>query len=146
MSTRELSVNRPVKVNRIWLAGIAAVVASVLANLVARALVLAALPLPEGFAPLQAPAIITFTVLGVVAATIVYAIVARVSKNPVRTYIIVAAVALIVSILPNFNLMGNPSAFPMPGGTPEVFGALIVFHVVAAVVSVAVLIGMTRKA
>jgi hypothetical protein len=137
----------PIDLRRIWLAGLVAVVASVAANLIVRALLFAVLDLPGDFPPFQVGAIAMLTTLGVVAATIVFAIVARFARNPVKTYAIIAAVALVLSILPNLASMANPDAipFPFPGASPLAFGVLIIFHIVAAVVAVAVLLGMTRR-
>ncbi len=38
----------------------------------------------------------------------------------------------------------NPAMFPFPGGTAAAFLVLILFHVIAAVVSVVVLIRLVR--
>jgi hypothetical protein len=55
----------------------------------------------------------------------------------------VAMVVLVLSIIPNFVMMANPGMMPFPGGSALTFGVLIVFHVVAGLVSVWVL---TRSA
>ncbi|MBX7252673.1 MAG: hypothetical protein K1X50_11875 [Candidatus Promineofilum sp.] len=62
-----------------------------------------------------------------------------------RTYVRVAVVALIISIIPNFLTMANPAMFPFPGGTATAFLALTVFHVLAAAVSVAVLLRLAGR-
>ena len=120
----------------IFKAAVFNVILAVIANLIILFILRAALGLPTDFPPLQVPAILIVTVIGTSLAGAAYAIVARLSKNPNRTYPIVAVIALIVSILPNFGAMANPSSFPFPGGSATTFGVLIVFHVVAALVSI----------
>lgn len=146
MTTRIPSSRAVERVNsrRIWLAGLVGILAAIVANLIVRALLFAALPLPENFPPLQVGSIIFFTVVFGVLATIVFSLVARFSARPVSTYKIIALVALIVSVLPNFAAMANPAAMPFPGGTPVAFGALIVFHVVGAAAIVTALLLLTR--
>lgn len=123
----------------LWQAGLLAIVGSVVANLIVRAIALALLDLPTDFPPLQAGSITFFTVVGTLGAVIVYAIIQGRSEQPARTFQIVAAVALVLSALPNVALAINPSAAPFPGGTSSAFIVLMLFHVVAAVVSVGAL-------
>lgn len=119
---------------KIGLVGLAAIVASIVANLIVLFAAKALLDLPAEFAPLQAGAIVTFTFIGTFLAMVAFWIISRVAKNPIRTYQIVAVVALILSIIPNIGLMFNPGMMPMPGdsATPLAAGVLIVFHFVAA--------------
>lgn len=151
MTTQTLNMKRQVRetvdARRIWLAGLVGIVASVAANLVLRALFFAVMPLPVDFPPLQAGAVATVTTIGTLAAAIVYALIVRFSARPVTVFRWVAVVALILSILPNLALVADPTAIPFPfaGASSMAFGVLIAFHIVAALVSVAVLTGMTRK-
>jgi hypothetical protein len=139
--------NRAERVNlRRWLpAAVVTIVAAVVANVLVLLLLKAILPLPEGFNPLLVGSVVFFSVLGTVAASIVFAIVAKLSRRPFHTYRVVAVVALILSIIPNFAAMANPAMFPFPGGSALAFGVLILFHVIAAVISVVVLTRMTRE-
>lgn len=131
--------------SRIWWVGIIGAAAAVAANLIVLFLLTALLPVPQDFAPLQAGAIAIFTFIGTALAAVAFALVVRYSKRPIRTYLIVAAAALVLSIIPNLGLMANPTAAPIPGGSTLGFGLLIIFHVVAALVSVFVLIKFTTK-
>jgi uncharacterized membrane protein YeaQ/YmgE (transglycosylase-associated protein family) len=120
-----------------WQKALLTIGAAVLANVVTRFIVgLAILAIPSNFDPLRYASIIAFTVLGAVGAVVAYWLIQRVSSNPNRTFTIVAVVALVLSILPNFGLMANPAAAPMPNGTPLGYGVLILFHVVAGVVCI----------
>lgn len=149
-STDKSSIVQPgdagkVILGRIWWVGLLGAAASVAANLILRAVFFMVLPLPDAFPPLQPAAIAAFTLIGTILAAVVFAVVVRFSRTPLRTFRIVAGVALVLSILPNFGLMVNPSAAPFPGGSALAFGILIVFHGVAALVCVEILTRMTRK-
>lgn len=130
---------------RIWKAGLLAIGASVVANLATFFVLSALLDLPTDFPPLSAGAIAFMTVLFTFIAVVVFAIVARVSKRPIRTYWIIATVAFVISIIPNLLAAMNPAIFPFPGGTTQAFLALIVFHVVAFLVTVGILTTRTIK-
>jgi hypothetical protein len=136
-----------VNAKRIWLAGLVGAAASVIANLLARAVLFAVLPLPAEFPPLQVGAIAMLTAVGTLLAAVVYALIVRLTSRPVMVFRWVALAALILSIVPNLALMADPTAipFPFPGASSQAFGALIVFHVVAALVSVITLTSLTRE-
>ncbi len=121
-------------------AGLASVAAAIAATLLALLLVRAVVDLPADFPPLTAVAVAFFTLLGTGLGALVYAWLRRRSAAPGRTYVRVAVVALIISILPNFLAMANPALFPFPGGNATAFLVLTLFHVIAAAVSVAVLL------
>lgn len=132
--------------SKIWKMGLLAVAASVVANIVVFFVLSALLdlPSPADFPPLSAGAIgfltAVFTFVGVVA----FAIVARVAKNPVRVYWIIATVAFVISIIPNVMAALNPESapFPFPVSSGLGFGVLIIFHVIAYLITVWV---MTTK-
>lgn len=144
MSTPTISVSTGAG-RRIWLAGIIAVVAAIAANLIVRALLFAWLDLPAGFPPLQPGAIIFFTIVGVGLGAVVYAMVARRSMQPARTFTWIAITALVVSILPNLGLMLNPAAGPFPGGSPLAYGILILFHIIAGFIAIGVITRLGRS-
>lgn len=124
--------------------GFFAVAASIIANLILRAIAFAVWDLPTEFPPLQPVAIAAFTLGGTVLATWVYAFIRKRAKKPESLFRWIALVALIVSIIPNFLLMSNPTLTPFPGGSSTTFGVLILFHVVAALVSVSILTSLGR--
>jgi len=136
-----------VNARRIWFAGLVGVVASVIANLLARAVLFAVLLLSAQFPPLQVGAIAIFTAVGTLMAAVVYALIVRFTRRPVMIFRWVATAALIFSILPNIALIANPATipFPFPGASGLAFGALIVFHVLAALVSVIALTRLTGE-
>lgn len=125
-------------------ASVASVAAAVAANIIAFFIARALFDLPAGFMPLSVSAITFFTVVGTGLGAVVFWLLSRRSAAPARTYVIIAAVALVLSIIPNFMAAANPSMFPFPGGTATAFLVLVGFHVIAAVVSVAVLLRLSR--
>jgi hypothetical protein len=130
--------------SRIWRVGLAAIMASVLANLLVLALVVNLVNVPADFPPLTAAPIALFTGVGVAAAVVVFALIARYAQRPIRTFWIVAVIALLVSIVPNILTALNPASAPFPGATAAGFLVLIVFHVVAAAICVPMLTSLTR--
>jgi len=126
-------------------AGLLSVAAAVVANIVAFFIAKAVFDLPAGFMPLSVGAITLFTIIGTGLGALVYAWLARRSATPARTYRIIAVAALIVSIIPNILAAFNPAMFPFPGGTATAFLVLILFHVIAAVVSVVVLTRLAAR-
>jgi len=110
-----------------------ATVASVLANV---ALVLAAdaFAVAPDFRALSIPPVVLLSVLGVVGAAAVYALLRRRASEPARTFRRVAAVVLVLSLLPDLGLLVVD-----PAATPRGVVVLMAMHVVVAGVSVRLL-------
>ena len=125
----------------IWQRGALAIVASVVVNVVVRAILSTLFDLPSEFPPLQVGAIVTLTAVFTLIAVVVFALVVRFTQRPIRTYHVIAGAAFVVSIIPNIVSALNPGAipFPFPGASASAFLALIVFHVVAYLITVWVL-------
>ena len=75
-----------------------------------------------------------FTTLGVIGATVTYGLLARFSASPDRLFLIVAAIVLVLSLVPDFTVI--PS---QPGGSLFAGAILGLMHVTTAVVCVGVL-------
>jgi Family of unknown function (DUF6069) len=130
-----------VALRRLAWVGPLAVAAATAASEVARRLLLATLqPIGPDFLPMQAEGVALMTVAFAIAAVAVFAAVARLSIQPIRTYQIVAAVALALSMLPDLMLLQDPTA--TAGGVV----ALMILHVVAAAAIVWPLSTLTRAA
>jgi hypothetical protein len=115
----------------------AAFVASAVANVVVGSAWRAILNLPSNFANIQPPGIISITLVGVAAAVIVFAIVARVVDDPLRIYtFVVAPIGLIVSWLFDVALYVTRA---FPGTTGRGVVALMSLHVITAVITVLLL-------
>jgi hypothetical protein len=94
------------------------------------------LQVPAGFQPLTTPSVATFTVIGMIAATVVFAWTARTRPDPIRTFLAIAAVGLFLSWLPDIGI-GVTGVFP--GTTVGGILSLMAMHVVAAGCAVAIL-------
>lgn len=112
------------------LRGVVALVSALVINGVILGTVLG-LDAVESYENLAAPPVIFLATLGVVGATIVYAVLTRRSSTPDRAFIRVAAVVLLLSFLPNLNLLLTDDA--APAGAVVV---LMVLHVPPAITSV----------
>jgi uncharacterized protein DUF6069 len=114
---------------RIATATALAAAAAVIANVLLRAIAVAAFDIPQPeFEELNLRPVIVSTAGGVVAAGIVYALI----RNR-RTFLIVAAVALLLSLI-------APLTIDDPNADAAAVGTLIAMHVVAAAISVPILL------
>jgi hypothetical protein len=116
---------------------IAAVVA-VVANVLVRALGIALFDIPDEFEHLALRAVIVSTVAGVVAAGLVYAVIARLAARPDRTFTIVAVVALLLSLIAPL-MVGLEDPPEHPGTDAGSVGTMMAMHVVAATIAIAAL-------
>ena len=124
----------------IAVATLAAAVVAVVVNVILRTLAVALLDIPQPeFEPLQLRAVVVSTASGVVAAGVVFAIVARFARDPVRVFVIIAAVALVLSLWAPISL-GLADPPENPGTDAGSIGTLIVMHVVAAAIAVGALV------
>lgn len=115
----------------------AAFVASSVANVTVATALRAILNLPSNFAQIAPTAVISITLVGVGAAVIVFAIVARSAADPVRTFtFVVAPIGLIVSWLFDLALYFSRA---FPGTTGRGVAALMSLHVVTGVITVLLL-------
>jgi len=119
---------------RIATATAIAAVAAVIVNVLLRALAVAAFDIPQPeFEPLNLRPVIISTLGGVIAAGLVYALIAQITRAPTRPFLIVAAAALLLSLI-------APLTIDDPNADADAVGTLIAMHVVAAAISVPVLI------
>ena len=115
-----------------------AVVVAVVANVVVRALGIALFDIPDEFEHLALRAVIVSTLIGVVAAGLVYAVIARFAARPDRTFTIVAVVALLLSLLAPL-MVGLEDPPEYPGTDAGSVGTMMAMHVVAATIAIAAL-------
>jgi hypothetical protein len=128
--------NETVQIKKLLWVGPLTVVASILGVLIVRIIAVALLrPNPQPMS-LGWGAPIIFTTVLCSGAVLVFALVAKFAKKPVRTYQIIALVALLLSFLPDFAYAGSG----MPGASWPVAIALMIMHVVAWAITVQVLI------
>lgn len=135
---RSARVRVPAK--RVALAGLVAVVAAVVAIALVYFIGGALVSYHQDFQVLATvgPAV-SFTLFAGIGATLVYALVLRLSRRPVRTFGIIAAVVFLLMLIPDLTLVPG-----MPGVTGGQTAVLLTMHVVAALVLVGVLLALTR--
>src|SRR5262245_33092727 len=123
----------------LWL-GPLTVIISVVANVIIWLIAKAVLNIPPRFAPLADPgSVIVLTIIGVTGAVIVFAIVSRFARHPIKLFRIIALVVLLLSFLPDIGLLTIPGM-----STPAVI-VLMLMHVVAAAISVGLLTNLSRE-
>lgn len=128
----------------LWV-GLLSIGVTVLADLLVRTVAIAFFGVPERFVSLQAPLLIGSIVFFGVLATLVFALVTRFARRPVRLYAILASIALLVSFLN--PIMALSGLFPVPGMNQHIFWTMIVMHCVAALLMVSLLtrLSLTSK-
>lgn len=120
--------SRRINWGRVALVGLATVLVAVLINVAIYFIAGAFVQYRPEFEPLaNVGAAIFVSVVFTAAAVAVYALVLRFSRNPVRTYVIIALVALVLTIIPDFVLV------PMtPGSTDAQIAVLVLMHLIPA--------------
>ena len=125
-----------IAISRVWLAGGAAFVISVLANVIVRIVVVAFFPISPLFLALETwQPIVVFTLIGVFGATVVFAILARLTARAIIIYRWLAGVLLLVSFIPNILML----IVDAPGATIPAVISLMVMHVLTAAITVSLL-------
>ena len=142
-STSVIPQPRTITAGRIWRAAGFAVIAAVIANIVVRIIAGAVTTIPAEFQPLQYGAFIFFTIFGVLGATLVFWLVSRIAKRPLRTFTIIAGVVLLLSFLPDTQLS---SGTMFSGVTTAGVITLAVMHVTTAISAVRFLTRTAVKA
>ena len=94
------------------------------------------LQVPAGFQPLTAPAVASLTIIGMIAATVVFAWTAQTRPDPIRTFLVIATVGLFLSWLPDLGIWVTAV---FHGTTTAGILSLMTLHVVAAGCAVAIL-------
>jgi len=129
----------PIQLKKLWTVGPLTVLAAIVGVLIVRAIALMVLtpPFAPGLEMIFLPVVLTLVFC--TAAVVVFALVGRFAKNPIRTYIIISAVFLVVSFLPDIAVVSAP----MPGAGWPYSITLMIMHVVAGFVTVYTLIKLT---
>jgi hypothetical protein len=128
-----------IQLKKLWWVGPLTVLAAIVGVLIVRAIAVAILPPPyaPGLAMIMIPIVLTLVLC--TAAVVVYALVGRFTKNPIRTYIIISSVFLVISFLPDIAAV----SMPMPGAGWPYSITLMIMHVVAGFITVYMLIKLT---
>jgi len=128
-----------IQLKRLWWVGPLAVLAAIIGVLIVRTVAVAVLPPPvgPGLAMITLPIVLTLFLCS--GAVLVFALVGRFAKNPVRTFIIIAAVFLAVSFFPDIAVASGH----MPGMNWSYSITLMIMHVVAGFLTVFALTKLT---
>ena len=114
--------------------GLVAAVVSVVAVLVVQALAIAIWPEIALFAPLDSYIrSVIFTLVPVAGATVLFAWLVKRTANPVKTFIIISVVVLVISFIPDYIL-------PVPDKTVLASTVAAFLHIVVAVPTVWILV------
>ena len=118
-------------------AGLKALVGSIVATSVVRWAAVATLDIPIEFPPLAGPGpTIFFTAVGALGAIAVFAVLRRRSHRPEYLFRWIALGVLLLSFPADLWLLSDGAAGAFPGATPTGVTVLMVMHVVAAAVIV----------
>ena len=128
-----------IQLKRLWWAGPLTVLSAIIGVLIVRAIAVLILqpPYAPGLAMIALPIVLTLVLC--TGAVIVFALVGRFAKNPIRTYIIISSIFLVISFLPDIAVASAP--FPGAGWPYSI--TLIIMHVVAGFTTVYMLIKLT---
>lgn len=120
---------------RFWLVGLLTIVAAVVMNALIVLAAHAAFTVAPTFMPLQFESVIPATVVAVVGALIVLALISRRSQQPIRLFRRIAVGVLVISIIPGLLL---PVLNVYPGTTLSEVGALLLIHVATALLCIGI--------
>ncbi len=121
---------------RLWVVGFLTVLAAVVMNTLISLGAKALFSVAPTFIPLQPEGFIPSTVIGVVGAVTVFALIVRWAKHPRRLFQRVAVIVLLASLIPDLLL---PFVRLYPGTTFLEVGALLLMHVATAFICLGIL-------
>jgi uncharacterized protein DUF6069 len=131
-----------VALGRLWWVTLLTIVAASAANLVVYLIASALFEGPRRFSMLTPVSIIASIAMYLVVAAIVYALIGRFSKRPIRVFRIVSVVALLLSFGPPISAAFTFPPPDAPDATTVV--TLLVMHVVAAIITVGLFTRLAR--
>lgn len=136
-------VTRSGDVRRLVKYGLFAVIAASVVNILVLLLGLGVFDFPSEFVggpfgPLAVGPVVVNSAIAAIGATLVYGVISRYSRQPNRTFAIIAGVVLVLS----FAMFLAPD---LSGAPPSVFALLAVMHVTAAVTIIGVLTRATNQ-
>lgn len=127
---------------RLAVVGALTVAVAVVVNVVIRTVAVSVLGIGEDFQPLGAGPTVFFTVVGVTGAVVVFGVMLRFARRPVRLFRRVALVVLLVSLVPDLLLLVTNS---IPGTTVAGVGTLMLEHVATWAVAVGMLTSFVKE-
>jgi len=128
-----------IQLKKLWWVGPLTVFAAIIGVLIVRAIAMAIMTEPYAPGLAMAPISIVLTLVLCTGAVLVFALVGRFAKNPVRTYVIISSIFLVISFLPDIAVAS--ASFPGAGWAYSI--TLMIMHVVAGFITVYTLIKLT---
>ncbi len=120
----------------LWVGPLTAIIAAV-ATILVRMIAVIVFDIPSDFQPLTLGPVVVSSIVGALGATIVFAVVGRFARRPIRLFRIIAVVVLLLSFL-------NPLV-ALPGASLSVLLTLEFMHIVVAAISVGLLTTLARS-
>src|SRR5262249_11676452 len=116
-----------IQLKKLWWVGPLTVLSAIIGVLIVRAIAMAILPEPyaPGLAMIALPIVLTLILC--TGAVIVFALVGRFAKKPIRTYLMISSVFLAISFLPDIAVASAP--FAGAGWSYSI--TLMIMHIVA---------------
>jgi hypothetical protein len=127
--------------SRLWWVGLLVIVVATVVNIVLALGATALIPGLAAFSPLGVGPIGFFTFVGALGAVIVFALLGRFARRPVRLFRIVAITVLVLSLIPDILMLSQPL---FPSTTPASVTVLMCLHVVVAAICVGMLTTLGR--
>jgi hypothetical protein len=131
-----------VKISRLLWVGPLAIVAAVIVNQIIRLIAVSLLGIGPEFMPLSFGPPLFFSVIGVLGATIAFAIIARFAQRPIALFRTVALVVLLISFIPDVLVYTSQA---MPGATLPAVATLMIMHVAAWAICVQLFSRLTTE-
>lgn len=125
---------------RLWWAGPMTILTVVIANCIVRVIGISVLKISPRFLPLMWGPVIAASLIGTIGAVIIFAVVARVACQPIRTFQLIAGIALILSFLPDMGLL----LINLPGTNAPAVAILMTMHIVTTILSSGLMAWSTR--
>ena len=128
-----------IQLKKLWWVGPLTVLSAIVGVLIVRTIARTILPPPyaPGLAIIMLPIMLTLVLC--TGGVLVFALVGRFAKKPIRTYIIIASIFLVISFLPDIAAVSAPM---LGAGWPYSI-TLMIMHVVAGFITVSMLIKLT---
>ena len=128
-----------IQLRKLWSVGPLTVAVAIVGVLLVRTIARAILPPPyaPGLDVILIPIVLTLVLCS--GAVLVFGLVARFAKDPIRTYIIISSIFLLISFLPDIAVV----SMPLPGAGWPYSITLMIMHVVAGFITVYMLVKLT---
>lgn len=130
-----------IQLKKLWWVGPLTVLSAIIGVLAVRAIAMLILrePYAPGLAMIMLP--IMLTLILCTGAVVVFALVGRFARKPIRTYLIISSLFLVISFVPDILAVSAP--FPGAGWPYSI--TLMIMHVVAGFITVYMLIKLTTN-